>query len=155
MSDANGKILAFVEKGESIPVGIKLYNNGKIPIRKTSGAACYDCFANEAVSIAPGARAKIRLGFGLELPYSFEAIIRPRSGFSLRGIDAAIGTIDEDFKSEISAIIINNSDSDFKVNIGDRICQMAIRQYERYEFEVVDELSETDRGEGGFGSTGV
>ena len=73
----------------------------------------------------------------------------------MKGIDTAIGTIDEDFKSEISAILINNSDSDFKVNIGDRICQMAIRPYERYEFEVVDELSETARGEGGFGSTGV
>lgn len=151
----NGKISAFIKKGESIPIGIKLYNGGKVPVRKTAGAACYDCFANETACIPSGGRSKIGLGFGLELPYMFEAVIRPRSGLTLKGIDSAIGTIDEDFKSEISAIVINNSDSDFKVNIGDRICQMAIRQYERYEFEIVDELSETVRGEGGFGSTGV
>ena len=151
----NGKIYAFIKKGESIPIKIKLYGDGRVPVRKTAGSACYDCFANEEVVIPKGERRKVGLGFGLDMPYMFEAIIRPRSGLSLKGIDSCIGTIDEDFKSEISAILANNSGEDFEVKKGDRICQLAIRKYERFCFLVTDELSETERGEGGWGHTGV
>lgn len=153
--DRYGKIVDFLKKGTPIPIKIKLYNDGKLPVRKTTGASCFDCYANESALIKKGQRAKIPLGFGLELPYLFEAHIRPRSGLSLKGIDVVLGTIDEDFRAEISAVVINNSDEDFQIETGDRICQLAIRQYEKICFEVVDELNESNRGENGFGSTGV
>lgn len=150
-----GQIVAFEKKGTPIPIGVKLFGNGKIPVRKTAGASCFDCYANEAVLIPKGTRAKVGLGFGLELPYCFEAVIRPRSGLSLKGIDCPVGTIDEDYKSEICAILVNNSGEDFAVNVGDRVCQIAVRKYEKFSFTAVDELSETQRGDGGFGSTGI
>ena len=152
-----GRIIAFLEKGVPIPIGIKLYGDGITPVRKTTGSSCFDCYAHllKPVVIKPGTREKIPLGFGLELPLCYEAIIRPRSGLSLQGIDEIVGTIDEDFKSEISAILVNNSGNDFTVNNGDRVCQLAIRRYEKFSFVIVDELSKTDRGENGFGSTGV
>lgn len=151
----NGMIYSWTKKNKAIPIRIKLYGDGKIPIRKTNGAACFDCFSNEKVMIHKGERRKVKLGFGLDMPYMFEAIIRPRSGLTARGIDCFIGTIDEDFKSEISAVLENNSEEDFAVNVGDRICQLAIREYMRFSFEEVSELTETERGESGFGSTGV
>lgn len=152
--DRYGKISKFLKKGTPIPIKIKLYNNGKLPIRKTTGAACFDCYANKSELVKKGQRVKIPLGFGLELPYLFEAQIRPRSGLSLKGIDVALGTVDEDFRAEISAVVINNSNDDYQIEIGDRICQLAIRQYEKIGFDVVDELSETERGSNGFGSSG-
>lgn len=150
-----GQIVALLKNGTPIPVKIKLFENGKIPTRQTAGAACFDCYSSEKIVIPKGERKKISLGFAIQLPYSFEALIRPRSGLSLKGIDCALGTIDEDFRSSISAILINNSDKNFQVNIGDRICQLAIRQYEICHFKVVNTLDETERGENGFGSTGV
>lgn len=150
----NGQIKKFLKSGVPIPVGIKLFKNGIVPVRKTEGASCFDCFASEAVVVPKRSRSKIGLGFGLELPYLYEAVIRPRSGLSAKGIDCPIGTIDEDYKSEICAILVNNTDEDFKVEIGDRICQMKIQSYEKITFMQVDELSETERGSGGFGHTG-
>ena len=142
-------------QSKPITVGIKLFNGGKIPTKQTSGAACFDCYANEDVVIASKTRKLVKLGFGLEMPYCYEALIRPRSGLSKKGIDIALGTIDEDFKAEISANVINNTDEDFEVHKGDRICQIAIRSFEKIEFVQVEELSETERGSGGFGHTGL
>lgn len=150
-----GQIVAFVKKGIPISVKIKLFENGKIPTRQTVGAACFDCYSSEDMIIPNGERRKISLGFAIQLPYCFEAIIRPRSGFSLKGIDCAIGTIDEDYRSCVCAILINNSNKKFIVHNGDRICQMAIREVPKISFEQVDELSKTERGNGGFGSTGI
>lgn len=153
--DRRGRILHFIKNGEPIPIGIKLFRNGKVPILKTVGSVCFDCYANDNVIIKSGERAKVGLGFGLELPRFFEALIRPRSGLSLKGVDIALGTIDEDFKAEISVVVINNSGEDFEVMLGDRICQLAIREAPKVNFIVVDELSETERGSNGFGSTGL
>lgn len=150
-----GLILDSIKNGSPIPIKIKLFGNGKVPVRKTSGAACFDCFANKSLVIKKGSREKVPLGFGLELPYLFEAVIRPRSGLTLKGIDSAIGTIDEDFRAEISAVVINNSDNDFEVKEGDRICQLAIRRYDKIGFDIKKSLNNTERGADGFGSTGT
>lgn len=155
LRNRQGQIVSFVKKGTPIKIGIKLFNGGKIPVKQTSGAACFDCFANEDVTIVSKTRKLVKLGFGLEMPYCYEALIRPRSGLSKKGIDVALGTIDEDFKAEISANVINNTDEDFEVHKGDRICQIAIRSFEKIEFLQVKELSETERGQGGFGHTGL
>lgn len=136
---------------------IRLVPNGITPVYKTDDASCADCWArvNEQVIIGVGKREKIPLGFALELPIGYEAVIRGRSGLSAKGIDVAIGTIDADYRGEVMAVVINNSTDDFVVSPNDRICQIKIQKAEQFEFEVVEELSETKRGEGGFGHTGV
>ena len=89
------------------------------------------------------------------LPEGYEAIIRPRSGLSLKGIDECIGTIDSNYRGEVKACIVNNSEGSFDVRSGDRICQLAIRKTEDIVFEQVENLSETNRGDNGFGSSGI
>ena len=134
---------------------IKLLENGKLPEKKHSGDACYDCYARESVEIYDGDRKKIPLGFALELPQGYEAVIRPRSGLSSHYVDCCIGTIDSNYRGEVNAIIQNWSDEILKIHKGDRICQMAIREVPQVMFEKVDELSPSDRNENGFGSTGI
>lgn len=141
-------------------IKIKLIEGGKLPAYKTSGAACADCYARvdyakNGVIIPPGCRALIPLGFAIELPEGYEAVIRPRSGLTSKYIDEAIGTIDCDYRGEVKGCIINNTGSEIKINNQDRICQMKIQEAKQFEFEQVEELSETERGENGFGSTGV
>ena len=136
-------------------VNIKLLNGGKLPEYKRDGDVCMDCYANESICIKKGERKLVSLGFAIELPLNWEAIIRPRSGNSKNGIDVAIGTVDTNYRGELKANVINNSDADFTINTGDRICQLAIREAPKTEWVVVDELSKTERGTEGFGSTGV
>ena len=97
----------------------------------------------------------IPLGFAIELPEGYEAVIRPRSGLMRKGIDELIGTIDSDYRGEVMACLVNNTEGRVKIYNGDRICQMKIQVAEQFSFKVVDRLSETERGEGGFGSTGM
>ena len=96
----------------------------------------------------------IGLGFALALPKGYEGVIRPRSGLSAKGIDGAIGTIDENYRGELKAILINNTKEDYAVNFGDRICQLAIRKTEEINLVTVDVLDKTNRGDKGFGSSG-
>ena len=141
-----------------INVKIKLLNGGKLPEYKRKGDACLDCYARidcKFITIPRHSRALIPLGFALELPADYEAVIRPRSGLTSEEIDVAIGTGDENYRGELKANVINNSDDDFVIKNGDRICQMAIRQAPKVWFEVVENLSETNRGEAGFGSSGI
>ena len=139
-------------------VKIKLIDGGKMPEYKTEGAACADCYARLAtpfIKIPKGATTLINLGFALELPKGYEAVIRPRSGLSKKGIVIAIGTIDADYRGEVMACLTNNTDGEFEIKNLDRICQMKIQKSERFKFVTVNELSETERGENGWGSTGV
>ena len=136
-------------------IKIKLFENGRMPVYKTAGASCADCFANKSVLIKKGERELVPLGFGLELPKNYEAVIRPRSGLSKNKIDVIIGTIDCDYRNEISANVVNNSEADILVKMGDRICQLKIQKANQFQFEVVNKLSETERGLKGFGSTGL
>lgn len=140
-------------------VKIKLIEDGKMPFYATKEAACADCYARitdiEGIKLKAGERCLINLGFALELPERYEAILRPRSGNTKRGIDIGIGTIDSDYRGELKACLINNSKGDFEVHNGDRICQLKIQKAEQWKFEQVDELTTTERGANGFGSTGM
>lgn len=110
------------------------------------------------VTLAPMQRALIPTGLYMELPAGYECQMRPRSGLALRhGITLlnTPGTIDADYRGEIGIILINLSDTPFVVNPGERICQMVISEYCHAEIEAVDELTETERGAGGFGHTGL
>ena len=136
-------------------VKIKLCGNGGLPTYAHIGDACCDCYAAEDLTIAQGQIAKVKLGFCLELPPGYEAQIRPRSGISSKGVITILGTIDSNYRGEVCAIIQNNSFDDFEIKFGDRICQMKIERVYPIVFEQVEELSETNRNDKGFGSSGV
>lgn len=138
-------------------VKIKIIENGKMPEFKTDGAACADCYARceDEIIITPCTRELVPLGFAIELPKGYEAQIRPRSGLTSKEIDNGFGTVDCDCRGEVKACVMNNSNKKFIVHNGDRICQIAIREVPKISFEEVEELSETERGTDGFGSTGT
>lgn len=130
-----------------------------LPQYETVHAAGLDLKANieEPVVLKSLQRTLVPTGLYIELPDGYEAQIRPRSGLAAKhGISLVNtpGTIDPDYRGEIKVIIVNLSDTDFELKPGERIAQMVIAKFERIEWELVDSLSESDRGEGGFGSTG-
>lgn len=140
---------------------IKIVNKSKHPLPEyaTIFSAGMDLRANidEAVELKPLERKLIPTGLYIELPESYEAQIRPRSGLAIKkGITVlnSPGTIDADYRGEICVILINLSNESFVINDGERICQMVIARHEQAEWEQVEVLTETDRGEGGFGHTG-
>lgn len=141
---------------------IKIVNksNNPLPEYSSEGSAGLDlrAFINEPILLKPLQRVAIPTGIYIELPYGYEAQIRPRSGLAIKSgitILNSPGTIDSDYRGEIKAILINLSDTDFVINSGDRICQMVIAKHEHAYFELVTELGETTRGEGGFGHSGL
>jgi dUTP pyrophosphatase len=140
---------------------IKIINksNHELPNYETHASAGMDLRANitEAITLQPLGRAIIKTGLFIELPIGYEAQVRPRSGLAAKkGITVlnAPGTIDADYRGEIGVILVNLSSQDFIVENGERIAQLVIAKHERAEWTLVEELSETKRGEGGFGSTG-
>ena len=150
--------LISIKKGN---VKIKVVNKGSQPLPKyeTANSAGMDLRANieDGIVIRPLDRALIPTGLYIALPEGYEAQIRPRSGLALKkGITClnTPGTIDADYRGEIGVILANISNEDFVVNPGDRIAQMIINKVEHAELELVEELDETERGEGGFGHTG-
>ena len=139
-------------------IKIKLIEGGKAHVYKYMEDACADCFSRiqeGAIKIPAGERRIIPLGFAIELPTGYEAVIRPRSGLSKKGLDCATGTVDAGFRSEISACLINNTGEEQTIVNGARICQMKIQEAHQFNFVQFDELSESDRGENGWGSTGM
>ncbi|SDM11564.1 dUTP pyrophosphatase [Kriegella aquimaris] len=141
---------------------IKIINNSAhdLPQYETMASAGMDLRANilESVTLQPLERAIIKTGLFIELPVGFEAQVRPRSGLAAKkGITVlnAPGTIDADYRGEIGVILVNLSNEPFTIENGERIAQLVIAKHERAIWEAVQELSETSRGEGGFGSTGV
>lgn len=134
-------------------------STNELPNYQTLLSAGMDIRANlsEPISIAPMERKLIPTGLFIELPKGFEAQIRPRSGLALKhGITLmnAPGTIDADYRGEIGIILVNLSTETFVVNHGERIAQMIIAKYEHISWVEVTELTESERGTGGFGSTG-
>lgn len=130
-----------------------------LPAYATPSSAGMDLTANieEPIVIAPLGRAMVPTGIHIALPEGMEAQVRPRSGLAAKaGVTVlnAPGTVDADYRGEIKVILVNLSDKPFTVNPGERIAQMVVARYERVEWELCDELDETLRGEGGFGSTG-
>ncbi len=130
-----------------------------LPAYKTAQSAGMDLQANinEALTLNPLERKLIPTGLSIALPNGFEAQVRPRSGLALKhGISVlnAPGTIDADYRGDIGVILVNVSNDTVTIQPGERIAQLVIARYEQVEWESVDVLNETDRGRGGFGSTG-
>lgn len=138
---------------------IKIVNKSKhpLPSHETLFSAGMDLRANTSLVIEPLERVMVPTGLYISLPEGYEAQVRPRSGLAIKkGITVlnSPGTIDADYRGEICVILINLSKQDFEINDGDRIAQMVISRHEKAEWEEVDILDETERGAGGFGSTG-
>ena len=141
---------------------IKIINKSKhdLPNYETIASAGMDLRADleEPVVLNPLGRAIIKTGLFIELPIGHEAQVRPRSGLAAKkGITVlnSPGTIDADYRGEIGVILVNLSNDPFTIENGERIAQLVIAKHERAEWQEVQELTETTRGEGGFGSTGV
>ena len=137
----------------------KLDEKVTVPCYQTEGAAGMDlcAFLNEPVTLKSLERKLIPTGLKMELPHGYEAQVRPRSGMSIKhGITLVncVGTIDEDYRGELCVPVINLSTEEFTIQNGDRIAQMIIAPVTKAEISIVTELSDTQRGEGGFGSTG-
>ncbi|MDT0538761.1 MULTISPECIES: dUTP diphosphatase [Croceitalea] len=131
-----------------------------LPHYETIASAGMDLRANisESITLKPLERTIVKTGLFIELPIGFEAQVRPRSGLAAKkGITVlnAPGTVDADYRGEIGVILVNLSNEDFTIENGERVAQMVIAKHERAEWNIVNELSETTRGAGGFGSTGV
>ncbi len=140
---------------------VKIVNKSQneLPAYSTVHSAGMDLRANltEPVVLKPLERKLIPTGLFIELPVGYEAQIRPRSGLALKkGITVlnSPGTIDADYRGEICVILINLSGEDFVIENGERICQMVVASHETVEWQLVEKLEETKRGEGGFGHTG-
>ena len=140
---------------------IKIVNQSKHPLPEyaTLHSAGMDLRANidKPIVLKPLQRTLVPTGLYIQLPDGYEAQIRPRSGLAIKpgiSVDNYPETIDDDYRGEICAILINLSDKEFTINDGDRICQMVITEHSRVEWQEVGELDETDRGSGGFGHTG-
>lgn len=141
---------------------IKIINKSAhaLPSYETLASAGMDLRANltESIVLKPMDRTIVKTGLFLELPIGFEAQVRPRSGLAAKkGITVlnAPGTVDADYRGEVGVILINLSNEAFTIENGERIAQLVIAKHERAQWYEVEQLSETSRGEGGFGSTGV
>jgi dUTP pyrophosphatase len=140
---------------------IKIVNksNHPLPHYGTEAAAGVDLRANitDPITLKPLERALIKTGLFIELPVGYEAQVRPRSGLAYKhGLTVlnTPGTIDADYRGEIGVILVNLSNEDFVIENGERVAQMVIAKHEQAEWNLVQELSNTERGAGGFGSTG-
>lgn len=134
-----------------------LDSNAKLPTRGSAGAAGYDLYASKSCVIEPGQCVLIHTGISLEIPEGFWGGIYARSGLATkRGLRPAncVGVIDSDYRGEIMVALYNDSSSDQEIKIGDRIAQLVFHQVWLDGWQIVDELTDTNRGEGGFGSTG-
>ena len=141
---------------------IKIMNKGRqeLPAYATSQSAGMDLRANidAPVTLRPMERRLIGTGLYIELPEGYEAQVRPRSGLALRhGVTVlnSPGTIDADYRGEIMVLLVNLSAEDFTVSDGERIAQMVIARHERAQLAMADSLGETERGDGGYGHTGI
>ncbi len=131
----------------------------KLPFRATDGSAGADIYAciEKDVKVEPGRIEKIPAGIAVEIPAGFGGFLFPRSSLAVKhGISFpnCVGVIDSDYRGEISVLVINSGSESYTIKNGDRIAQMVIMPYEAAQYETAKELSETARGEGGFGSTG-
>ena len=147
MTDTVGVAIKRLEHGEGLP----------LPVYATEGAAGRDVCAAEDVELAPGARHAVATGFAVAIPDGYEIQVRPRSGLAFKhGITVpnTPGTIDSDYRGELKVLLINHGSESFPVHRGERIGQLVLAPVTRAAFTEVDDLDETERGSGGFGSTG-
>jgi dUTP pyrophosphatase len=140
--------IARLPHGEGLP----------LPAYATPGAAGMDVVAAEDVDLAPGQRHAVATGFQVAIPHGYEIQVRPRSGLAFKhglSVPNAPGTIDSDYRGELKVLLINHGDQPFAIRRGERIAQLVPAVVTVAEFDEVAELCETERGAGGFGSTGV
>lgn len=142
-------------------IQVKIVNEGKqqLPQYATAGSAGMDLRADidKPIVLKPLEKKLIPTGLKIALPVGYEAQIRPRSGLALKhGVTVlnSPGTIDADFRGEVCVILVNLSNDDFVVNPSERIAQMVVAKHEQVDFQIVETLDETERGDGGFGHTG-
>ena len=145
---------------DPVAVEVKRLPHGQgldLPAYATDGAAGMDVVSAETVTIAPGARHAVATGLALAIPAGYEIQVRPRSGLALKhGITVpnTPGTIDSDYRGELKVILINHGDDSFAIARGDRVAQLVLAPVVQARWKEVEELAETERGAGGFGSTG-
>ena len=140
---------------------IKIVNTSNHPLPEygTLASAGVDLRANiaESITLKPLERTLVKTGLFIELPIGYEAQVRPRSGLAYKNGVTVLnspGTIDADYRGEIGVILVNLSNKDFTIENGERVAQLVIAKHEQAEWILVEELAETERGAGGFGSTG-
>tara|TARA_R110001592_G_scaffold96680_2_gene277510 strand:+ start:1118 stop:1552 length:435 start_codon:yes stop_codon:yes gene_type:complete len=140
---------------------IKIVNKSQhpLPAYGTEASAGVDLRANisESITLKPLERTLVKTGLFIELPVGFEAQVRPRSGLAYKNGVTVLntpGTIDADYRGEIGVILVNLSNENFTIENGERVAQLVIAKHEQAEWKLVEELSNTERGAGGFGSTG-
>lgn len=144
------------------PVGVQVkrlpHGHGlDLPKYATTGSAGMDVLSAEQLSLKPGQRHAVATGLALAIPAGFEIQVRPRSGLALKhgiSVPNTPGTIDSDYRGELKIILINHGDESFAIERGDRIAQLVLAPVVQAAWSEVDELDETTRGDGGFGSTG-
>jgi dUTP pyrophosphatase len=138
-----------------VPLPACVGEGGSLPEYSSTGAAGADLRASAAVAIAPGARAAVPTAIRLQIPPGHVGLVWPRSGLAVRhGIDTLAGVIDSDYRGEVRVVLVNHGDEPFRVEKGDRIAQILVQRVERAAFTAVPSIDDTDRGGGGFGSTG-
>lgn len=131
------------------------HQNAKLPTRSHPSDAGLDIFAVEHATLRPGVHAVLPTGLHMEIPDGYVGLIWPRSGLAAKhGIDTLAGVVDSSYRGEIKVSIINHGHEDLEIKPGDRIAQLIIQRCELWECVKVDELTESDRGGNGFGSTG-
>lgn len=145
---------------DPVPVRIKRLPHGHglgLPAYATSGAAGMDVLSAESVTLKPGQRHAVATGLAMAIPQGFEIQVRPRSGLALKhgiSVPNTPGTIDSDYRGELKIILINHGSDEFTIARGDRVAQLVLAPVVQASWDEVEELDETARGEGGFGSTG-
>jgi dUTP pyrophosphatase len=145
---------------DAVPVSIKRLPHGEgleLPKYATDGAAGMDVLAAEDVTLAPGMRHAVATGLSVAIPEGYEIQVRPRSGLALKhgvSVPNTPGTIDSDYRGELKVIMINHGAEPFPIHRGDRVAQLVLAPVTQARWVEVEELDETARGEGGFGSTG-
>lgn len=164
-----------VENNPHCGIFMKVVNKSpnELPTRVTEGSAAMDVRAwcqnenfmadgadwdeeSKCIRIFSGGRALIHTGLYFEVPEGYEMQVRPRSGLAIKnGIQVHLGTLDSDYRGELGVIMYNFSSEPFEVHTGDRIAQVVINKIEKVQLQEVDELSETDRADGGFGHSGI
>lgn len=134
----------------------KMHENAILPVYKSDNAAGFDLAASTHVDLKPGETRLVPLGWAFEIPEGYELQIRPRSGVSLKTpLRVVLGTVDSDYRGEVSVIVHNTSVNTESISYGERIAQGVLNKVPRARFLQMTELSSTNRGTGGFGSSGV
>lgn len=145
---------------DQVAVQVKRLPHGEgldLPRYATSGAAGMDILSAEDVTLAPGARHAVATGLAVAIPTGYEVQVRPRSGLALKhgiSVPNTPGTIDSDYRGELKVIMINHGAEDFPIQRGDRVAQLVLAPVTQAAWDEVSELDDTERGAGGFGSTG-